>query len=150
MKGVPLKIKGYEDGYAGDVRGGGMIDSRDEASVDSELAALGYFSRQIHGIRSNPYHQRFEPIATLESPALLLVCRLDALTAAIVRRMITDSIAAEKKGLWAGLILTGHIIPRPDLELATPGWWMLANNCAKSVCLWFMTILLRSFRTDTQ
>ena len=34
MKGVPLKVKGFGDGYAGDVRGGGMIDSRYEASVD--------------------------------------------------------------------------------------------------------------------
>jgi len=100
MKGMPLKVKGYGDGYAGDERGGGMINSRDECSVDSELATLGYFSRQIHGILSNPYFQRFEPITTLETPVLLLVCRLDAPTAAIVRRMITDSIAAEKKGLW--------------------------------------------------
>lgn len=31
---------------------------------------------------------------------MLLVCRLDAPTAATVRRMVVDAIAAEKSGLW--------------------------------------------------
>ena len=149
MKGMPLKIKGYGDGYAGDVRGGGMIDSRDEASVDSELAALGYFSRQIHGIRSNPYHQRFESIATFESPALLLVCRLDAPTSAIVRRMITDSIAAEKKGLWGRAYIDGSHNTSPGFGIGD-AWLADTRKQLRKVGVPVVyTILRRSFPTAT-
>ncbi len=100
MKGVPLKIRPTATPYPGDQPGGGPIANRNEASVDSELSVLGYFTPQISGVISNPYFQSFRAIAEFENPALLLVCRLDAPTSAIVRRMITDAIAAEKNGLW--------------------------------------------------
>src|SRR5205085_5354979 len=69
------------------------------ASVDSELALLGLFSRQISGPLRNLYFQSFKAIGEMENPILLLVCRLDAPNAETVRRMIVDSIATEKKGL---------------------------------------------------
>lgn len=100
MKGIPLKIRPTTSPYPGDEVGSGPIMSRNEASVDSELAALGFFSTKISGPHRNPYFKTFEPITEFETAALLLVCRLDAPTAAIVRRMITDGIAAEKTGLW--------------------------------------------------
>src|SRR5213592_822997 len=49
IKGVPLKIKPRESPYPGDQSTGGPVSSRNEASVDSELASLGLFSRQISG-----------------------------------------------------------------------------------------------------
>ena len=48
---------------------------------------------------NNPYFRSFSPIADARRPELMLVCRLDAPTPEIVRRMITDSLAAEQQGL---------------------------------------------------
>ena len=100
MKGVPLKVRPTATPYPGDEPGGGPFNNRNEASVDSEISVLGYFSPRISGVISNPYFQSFRTIGEFENPALLLVCRLDAPTAGTVRRMITDAIAAEKNGLW--------------------------------------------------
>src|SRR6202043_970032 len=44
MKGVPLKIRATTAPYPGDEPGTGLIFSRNEASVDSELATLGFFT----------------------------------------------------------------------------------------------------------
>jgi uncharacterized protein (TIGR03790 family) len=100
IKGMPLKIRAALEPYPGDRRGGGPIEDRNEASVDSELATLGYFSPQISGAKVNSYFKCFKSIDQWEDAALLLVCRLDAPTTAIVKKMIVDSIAAEKGGLW--------------------------------------------------
>jgi uncharacterized protein (TIGR03790 family) len=83
------------------------VGGHNEASVDSELAVLGAFSRQISGPLQNPYFQSFKTIAEFGNPALLLVCRLDAPNAATVRRMITDSVATEKRGLWGRAYIDG-------------------------------------------
>src|ERR1043166_1567139 len=106
IKGIPLKIRPSEK-YPGDVPGPGSVRSRNEASVDSELSVLGLFSTQISGEKSNPYFQSFRPIGEFENPVLLLVCRLDAPRAETVRRMIVDSIAAEKNGLWGRAYVDG-------------------------------------------
>jgi uncharacterized protein (TIGR03790 family) len=99
IKGVPLKIKSTSAPYPGDKSAEGPIAGHNEASVDSELATLGLFSRQISGAWRNPYFQSFKPIAEFQNPILLLVCRLDASSAGVVRRMIIDSVATEKRGL---------------------------------------------------
>ena len=54
MKGMPMKIRPASD-YRGDQPAAGPVGSRNEASVDSELAGLGFFSKQISGAQSNPY-----------------------------------------------------------------------------------------------
>ncbi len=100
MKGMPLKIRGQAEAYEGDVNQGGPIGSRNDASVDSELAILGVNTRQISGAANNPYFQSYRSVTEETDPALLLVCRLDAPTAATVRRMITDAMETEKNGLW--------------------------------------------------
>jgi uncharacterized protein (TIGR03790 family) len=106
IKGIPLKIRPSEK-YPGDVPGPGSVRSRNEASVDSELSVLGLFSTQISGEKSNPYFQSFRAIGEFENPVLLLVCRLDAPRAETVRRLIVDSIAAEKNGLWGRAYVDG-------------------------------------------
>lgn len=99
MRGVPLKI-GPAFGYEGDKAvGPAAISTRNEAAVDSELAALGWNTRSISGALSNPYFRSFAPIAEANVPALLLVSRLDGPTPDMVKRMIIDSIAAEQTGL---------------------------------------------------
>lgn len=108
MKGVPLKIRATTN-YEGDkpLEGQGPVGSRNEASVDSEIAVLGGFSQQISGTIQNPYFKSYRPIAETDAPILLLVSRLDAPNAAIVRRMITDAIAAERNGLAGRAFVDG-------------------------------------------
>ncbi len=98
IKGVPLKIRSTTD-YPGDKPSQSPTD-RNEASVDSELAILARYSRQISGPINNPYFQSHSPIAAFGDYSLLLVCRLDGPSVETVRRMIVDSIATEKNGLW--------------------------------------------------
>ncbi len=107
MKGVPLKIKPTATPYPGDKPGEGAIQSRNEACVDSELAALGLFTREISGALNNFYYQSYKPIAEFSGAPILLVSRLDAPEAATVRRMITDAIEAEKTGLWGRAYVDG-------------------------------------------
>lgn len=77
------------------------VNGRDEASVDSELSVLGAFHNNHFGIINNPYFQRFSPILDSSvTSGMLLVCRLDAPSADTVRRMIDDSIEAERHGLY--------------------------------------------------
>ena len=96
IRGMPLKIRPIATPYPGDTAGGGPIQSRNEASVDSELSMLGLFTRQISGAVANPYFQGFRPIAEVTAAPLLLVTRLDAPESVTVRRMIVDAIEAEK------------------------------------------------------
>jgi uncharacterized protein (TIGR03790 family) len=99
IKGMPLKIKNAE-AYPGDKPGAGPIMNRNEASVDSEIAVLARFSPEISGAVTNPYFQSFRGIMEAAGSPLLLVCRLDAPSAATVRKMILDAIETEKNGLW--------------------------------------------------
>jgi uncharacterized protein (TIGR03790 family) len=105
IRGMPLKIRATEN-YPGDHPADNALFSQNEASVDSELSLLGLFSRQISGPANNPYFQSFRSISEFGGP-LLLVARLDAPTAAIVRRMIVDSVETEKIGLWGRAYVDG-------------------------------------------
>jgi uncharacterized protein (TIGR03790 family) len=106
IKGVPLKIRQAAD-YPGDKPGVPPLANRNDASVDSEIAALGGFSNQISGPLPNPYFQSYRSMTEAESSAMLLVCRLDAPQAATVRRMITDAVETEKTGLWGRAYIDG-------------------------------------------
>jgi uncharacterized protein (TIGR03790 family) len=100
IRGVPLKIKPHFEPYEGDKPSGPMpIATHNEASVDSEVAVLGVYTRQMSGAMNNPYFRGFQRIADTPIPPLLLVCRLDGPTPEMVRRMIDDAIATEKTGL---------------------------------------------------
>ncbi|MBA3963191.1 MAG: TIGR03790 family protein [Chthoniobacterales bacterium] len=106
IRGMPLKVRATAD-YPGDHPESNILGSQNEASVDSELATLGLFSRQISGVAPNPYFQNFRPIGELDGVPILLVTRLDAPTAGIVRRMIADAVEAEKAGLWGRAYVDG-------------------------------------------
>src|SRR3954470_14996423 len=92
IRGVPLKIRPSAQSYPGDQPGEGAVGSHNEASVDSELSLLAFPGHPISGAIPNPYFQSFRAIREFENPTILLVCRLDAPTPELVRRMITDSI----------------------------------------------------------
>lgn len=106
IKGIPLKVR-PASGYPGDEPGTGMVEGRSDASVDSELSVLGRFSKEISGAQINSYFQSYKPILEFGDPRLMLVCRLDAPTAATVRRMIVDAIETEKSGLWGRAFVDG-------------------------------------------
>ncbi len=106
IRGMPLKISSAVE-YPGDGKEANQQTNQNNASVDSELATLGFFSRQISGPANNPYFQSFRPIRELVELPIMLVCRLDAPTPEIVRRMISDGIEAEKTGLWGRAYVDG-------------------------------------------
>ena len=107
IRGIPLKIKTTipppvpNEPVPPRPNGGDPIDSRDEASVDSEIALLGAFRSDHFGIINNPFFRRFSTISDASiNPGLMLVCRLDAPTPETVRKMIDQSLLAEKQGLY--------------------------------------------------
>jgi uncharacterized protein (TIGR03790 family) len=113
IRGVPLKIS--PDTSIGpasvDPELPKAITSRNEASVDSELAALGLPDYKAAGFVPNPYFGRFTPILDeAMPPGLLLPSRLDAPTPEIVRAMIDDAVATEKEGLWGWAYVDGRDI----------------------------------------
>ena len=106
MRGMPLKIRSTAE-YAGDQPVNNQVGTQNNAAVDSELAQLGLFTRQISGPADNPYFQSFRPISELGPSPLLLVTRLDGPSSEVVRRMITDSVATEKAGLLGRAYVDG-------------------------------------------
>ncbi|MFM8365557.1 MAG: TIGR03790 family protein [Verrucomicrobiota bacterium] len=113
MRGVPMKISSDPSiGNATHVKGiPPAIASRNEASVDSELAALGMPDFTPAGIMPNPYFGRFTPILDeAVYPGLLLTARLDGPTPSMVRAMIDDTIMVEKEGLWGWAYIDGRDI----------------------------------------
>ncbi len=121
MKGMPLKIKPAPTD-PGDTASSGQTGGRNEASVDSELAALGRYLKEISGPQRNPYYQSFLSVGDLSEPELLLVGRLDAPSSATVRRMITDAIATEQSGLWGRAYIDEAHNTTPGFEIGDK--WM--------------------------
>lgn len=118
IRGIPLKIRTTiqppEPGASPPPRpnGGDPITGHDEAAVDSELAALGAFENGLFGIVYNPFFRRFAPVVGSEvTGGLLLVARLDAPTAGEVRRMIDESLLAERTGLYGWAYIDRRSIP---------------------------------------
>jgi len=98
IRGMPLKIRAAT--LPGEHADANQIGGDNRASVDSELAVLGIPSTPLGGPANNPYFQSFKSISEFANFPLLLVCRLDAPTPEIVRRMITDAVEMENSGLW--------------------------------------------------
>lgn len=106
IKGMPLKVRSVAD-YPGDKVGAAPIGNRNEASVDSEMAVLARPGREISGAATNHYYQSYRRMVEANDMVVMLVCRLDAPSAATVRRMILDGIEAEKNGLWGRAYVDG-------------------------------------------
>ena len=118
MRGMPLKIVTTIQPPNPDAtppprpHTGDPIRSHDEAAVDSELSVLGAFDNEYFGILQNPYFRRFSPILDSSvTSGLLLVSRLDAPTADTVRRMIDDTLLAERSGLFGWAYIDRRSIP---------------------------------------
>ncbi|MGH8046440.1 MAG: TIGR03790 family protein [Chthoniobacterales bacterium] len=118
MRGVPMKIRSNarepRSAIYHDILPGSPLDNllkHNEASVDSELAAMFTLLEDAPAVVGNPYYRRFAPILSFPASASpLLVCRLDGPNDGIVRRMIDDAIATEKNGLWGWAYLDARNI----------------------------------------
>ncbi len=120
MRGLPLRISRTQE-QAPAAR-------EDEASVDSEIAAMGLGMNVTAGALPNPYFGkavRFAKDSGCEG--MLLVGRLDAPSASTVRRMIDDAVAVESRGLLGRSVV--------DLALRKGGYregenWL--ESCVRS------------------
>lgn len=113
MRGIPLKISSDPSiPPLADRRNiPPAISSRNDASVDSEIAALGVRDWTPASVVENPYFGRFTQILDDSVfPGMLLPARLDAPTGSMVRAMIDDSIMAEREGLWGWAYIDGRDI----------------------------------------
>ena len=107
MYGLPLKILPSEK----------VADHRmsDRASVDSEIALVRAPAYPLGGWIPNPFfihHQALEKLP-VGKPDVLMVARIDGPTAEIARRIIADSIDAERTGL-SGKVYLDARWPYPE------------------------------------
>ncbi len=75
----------------------GRFDSR--AAVDSELMLLWWDKFELRGWVNNPLYWQFPENVRKGAPQTLLTCRLDGPTPEIAKRLVDDSLEAEKEGL---------------------------------------------------
>jgi uncharacterized protein (TIGR03790 family) len=107
IRGMPLRI--------GRTQETAPAAREDEASVDSEIAAMGLGSNVTAGALPNPYFNKAVHFPLDQSSeGMLLVARLDAASDATVRRMIDDAIETEARGLLGRAVV--------DLALRTGGY----------------------------
>ena len=129
IRGIPLKIR-FQAYYPGDNPGRWKLFGATNAkAVDSELATLGYFRHQISGPMENPYFRSFRPITDPDSdPRLMLVARLDGPGAGDVRRMIDDSLTAERAGLWGWTYLDARGVEDPNYKIGDEWLFHIADE----------------------
>ncbi len=125
MRGVPLRIR-QTSNYPGDhCEQPSPLRDANGASVDSELTVLGGFTRAISGFLPNPYYRSFSRFPEARRPpSMMLAGRLDGPTGSIVRRMIEDSLAVEKTGLWGRCYLDARGITAGVDPLAEGDGWI--------------------------
>jgi uncharacterized protein (TIGR03790 family) len=101
MRGVPLRIQPTPKPPAKpDAAPVDPIASRDEASVDSELAMFGAEGLPKDGVLVNKFYQSLKSITDANLPFLILTARIDAPSLATCERMIRDAVETERTGLW--------------------------------------------------
>ena len=99
IRGIPLKISNTAN-YPGDSYTGPHPElANNAAAVDSELSLLGLRTPKISGPLKNLYYKSFTPFMDTPLAPMMLVCRLDAPTADIVKNMIDTAISTERTGL---------------------------------------------------
>lgn len=129
IRGIPLKIR-FQAVYPGDNPDrSNPLGASNEKAVDSELSTLGYFRHQISGPMENPYFRSFKPMTDPDSdPRLMLVARLDGPGAGDVRRMIDDSLAAERTGLWGWTYLDARGTEDPNYKIGDEWLFHIADE----------------------
>lgn len=124
IRGIPLRIKGTAN-YPGDFcQQPSPLKDQNAACVDSELAVLGLFTRGISGVMQNPNFRSYNAFTEARFPGVMFTGRLDAPTGTMVRRMIDDSLAVEKFGLWGRCYVDGRGMAPGSNSLAEGDEWM--------------------------
>jgi len=103
MRGVPFKIKRTAvtpPNGSKTKKLPAAFAKNNEAAVDSELTILGLNNMPIEGPLNNPYFKKDGPFSKAGIPRVLIVGRIDAPDFPTCKRMITDAIATESRGLW--------------------------------------------------
>ena len=117
IRGMPLKVREkavYEGDKPDRSTPYGAVNA---SSVDSEIAVLGRMTRQISGPLNNPYYENYDRFDSVELPQYLLVCRLDAPSVDDVKRMIDESLRAEKTGLFGWVMIDQRGTELPGYKL---------------------------------
>jgi uncharacterized protein (TIGR03790 family) len=97
------------------------------ASVDSELSLVRIENPPVHDWLENPYFVQFQKHKTrYEKGQVLMVSRLDGPDVATVKRVILDSLAAEKKGL-TGTAYFDARWPKPEDNKKLSGYALYDN-----------------------
>lgn len=97
------------------------------ASVDSELSLVRIANPPVHDWLENPYFVQFQKHKTrYEKGQVLMVSRLDGPDPATVKRVIMDSLTAEKKGL-TGTAYFDARWPKPEADKTLSGYALYDN-----------------------
>ena len=125
IRGVPLRIR-QTGSYPGDSSNEpSPVRDANGASVDSEMTVLGGFTHKISGFLPNPFFRSYAQFPDAHCPpGMMLAARLDAPTGTMVRRMIDDSLAAEKTGLWGRCYLDRRGIAPGSSPFAEGDAWL--------------------------
>lgn len=132
MRGIPLKISQRTVPYEGDSSSlPSPLKEINNAAVDSELAVLAGFSRNISGFVPNPYFRAFSRVQENNIPWCLIVGRIDGPSDLICRRMIDDALAAEERGLWGRAYFDARGLGPADKGLLAGDDWLrkAAKDC---------------------
>ena len=130
--GMPLRINGrllpVENPEQKQNRSNVSRRQRDPvASVDSELSLVRIEEPPVAGWIPNPYFVQFQKEKTAyRKGQVLMVARLDGPDSATVKRVITDSLAIEKKGL-TGTAYFDARWPRPEDTTHLAGYALYDN-----------------------
>ena len=127
VRGLPLKIAPAAGPIPGDDPPPKLPDPLrvNAAAVDSELAVLAAFARNITGFLPNPYFRSFARITEVPLAQVMLVGRLDGPSDGLVRRMIEDSLLAERDGLWGRAYFDSRGLPPGTTALAEGDGWLV-------------------------
>jgi uncharacterized protein (TIGR03790 family) len=126
IRGIPLKIAQDPDLKEEPPAKQNSLINGNYASVDSELAALPIVGYPKTGPQPNAFF--FTPKArnfdSLDAKNMILVARLDAPTAADVRRMIEDTLFAEKNRLAGRAYLDARGLQDPSSGYYIGDTWL--------------------------
>lgn len=128
--GVPLRIEGHGLPSEKLKQKEGRAARRLQdpvASVDSELSLVRVQGHPVAGWVKNPYFLQFQTEKTEYRKAqVLMVARLDGPDEEIVRRLISDSLQVEKKGL-TGTAYFDARWPQPENQKKLQGYALYDN-----------------------
>jgi uncharacterized protein (TIGR03790 family) len=106
---------------------------RNEAAVDSELAALPYVKQKppLSGIIRNYAHGTTNTAYLHPTNGVLMVSRLDGPSVSIARGLVDKALEAERDGLWGRAYFDVRGLPKGDNYFPGDEWIRGASLAAK-------------------